>query len=262
MPFAVPVDHGVVNAGTNSEIGKLDSFVLIKQYVPRLDIAVYVSFAMQVLQAPQRLAQHEGDEPLVLEAFGEGGFHQVEARPSGHVGHDDPQVLALREGAVGAEQVGVVRQDHGLHLLRRIVHVGLGAQRHVHDLDGDDLAAEGQAAGAADDGGGAVADGLEQLVVGRADGELALPGPRRRRPSSPLLAPLLLGPHGAESPAATSIRRSIGTNEGTLDNQAERPARLIGLGIAGIWQDPPRSANHGSIVAWEEIIKARREGGS
>jgi hypothetical protein len=51
-----------------------------------------------------------------------------------------------------------------------------------------------QAARPAHDGGGAVADGLEQLVVLRANGELSLPAPRRQRPA---LLPL---PHAAGAP--------------------------------------------------------------
>ena len=87
-----------------------------------LDIPVYVAFGVQVLEASQRLAKHEGNEPLLLEAFGEGRFHEVVAGTPGHVGHDDPEVVAaIREGAVGAEEVGMIRQDHGLHLLRGIV---------------------------------------------------------------------------------------------------------------------------------------------
>ena len=74
---------------------------------------------------------------------------------------------------------------------RNTYHVGLSALRHVHDLDGYDLAAERPAPRPAHDGGGAVPDGLEQLVVRRADGELPLPPPPRQR------AALLPLPHAA-----------------------------------------------------------------
>ena len=74
---------------------------------------------------------------------------------------------------------------------RNTYHVGLSALRHVHDLDGDDLAADRPAPRPAHDGGGAVPDGLEQLVVRRADGELPLPPPPRQ------WAALLPLPHAA-----------------------------------------------------------------
>ena len=89
------------------------------------------------------------------------------------------------EGDVTTSSEGNERQA------ARTYHVGLGALRHVHDLDGDDLAAERAAPRAAHDGGGAVPDGLEQLVVRRADGELPLPPPPRQR------AALLPLPHAA-----------------------------------------------------------------
>jgi hypothetical protein len=91
---------------------------------------VYVAFGVQVLQASERLAEDEGYEPLLLEAFGELRFHEVEAGAPGHVGHDDPEVVAYQEGAVGAEEVGVIRQDHGLDLLRGIVlHTGTASKQ-------------------------------------------------------------------------------------------------------------------------------------
>jgi hypothetical protein len=52
-----------------------------------------------------------------------------------------------------------------------------------------------QAARPAHYGGGAVADGLEQLVVRRTNGELSLPAPRRQRPA---LLPL---PHVVGAPS-------------------------------------------------------------
>jgi len=76
----------------------------------------------------------------------------------------------------------------------RTYHVGLGAVRHIHDLDSDDLAAQRQAAGAAHDSGGAFADGLEQLVVHGTDRELPLPAPRCQKrallPLRPHIGPL------------------------------------------------------------------------
>ena len=61
----------------------------------------------------------------------------------------------------------------------RTYHIVFRALRHVHNLDGDDLAAEGEAPGPANDGGGAIPDRLEQLVVLGPTGELVpLPRPR------------------------------------------------------------------------------------
>jgi hypothetical protein len=78
---------------------------------------------------------------------------------------------------------------YGIHTY----HVGLGALRHVHDLDGDDLAVEREAARPVHDGGAPVSDRLEQLVVRRPDGELPLPPLGRGRPR--LILPLLREPH-------------------------------------------------------------------
>jgi hypothetical protein len=79
---------------------------------------------------------------------------------------------------------------YGIHTY----HVGLGALRHVHDLDGDDLAVEREAARPVHDGGAPVSDRLEQLVVRRPDGELPLP-PLVGRGRPRLTLPLLREPH-------------------------------------------------------------------
>lgn len=89
--------------------------------------------------------------------------------------------------------------------------------RHVHDLDGDDLAAERAAPRPAHDGGGAVPDGLEQVVVRRPDGELPLP-PLGRRRHRQLPAPLPL-PHIAPS-------SPLGLGGGGGGGAAEGPARI------------------------------------
>lgn len=114
---------GLVDGRGDAEVGELDGAVGVDEDVAGLNVAVDVSLAVEVGEGEEGVAEDEGDGGLG-EAGGEGGGEDGMEGPSGHERHDDPQVAIDSEGAVGAEDVGVGEQGHGLGLATHVVQVG------------------------------------------------------------------------------------------------------------------------------------------
>lgn len=133
----------LVDGGGDTEVGELDGAVGVDEDVAGLDVAVDVALAVQVGESVENLPQDDSDGRLG-EAVGEGGGDDGLQRAGGHEGHHHPEVAVDREGAVGAEDVGVGKQRHSLRLPPHVVQVG-PRPLQIDRLDGHHRAVHRQA---------------------------------------------------------------------------------------------------------------------